>query len=119
VDVRITPYSTSTYSTRVAPKKTSTKISSFYSRESTQFDKLKRTSPTIQNKKLRSINNNSLLVLSKKNTSKPQFSIRITSSMIQPAATADKKGVLLYQQIERNKLFSNQSELVNRFNYRV
>ena len=42
----------------------------------------------------------------------------IPSNMQSPAA-ADKKGVLLYQQIERNKLFSNQSELLNRFNYKV
>ena len=39
--------------------------------------------------------------------------------MIQPPTVADKKGGLLYQQTEKNKLFSNQSELVNRFNFRV
>jgi len=117
VYVRITPYST--YSTLVAPKRTSAKINYSYNRNSSQLERAKRTSPNIQAKKTRSINNNSILILSKKNTSKPQFSIRITSSTIQPAAVADKNGVLLYQQIERNKLFSNQSELVNRFNYRV
>jgi len=76
-------------------------------------------------KDLRSSNNQSLLLLSKKNTHTPQYSIKATSDMIQPASmagtssVADKKNVLLYQQIERNKLFSNNSELVNRFNYKV
>lgn len=119
MDVRITPYSTLSNSTLVAPKKSSSKTNYLYSRDRTQFDKPKRTFPTIQTKKRRSINNNSLLVLSKKNSKQPQFSIKITSSFNQPLAAADKKGVLLYQQVERNKLFSNQSELVNRFNYKI
>jgi len=76
-------------------------------------------------KNLRSSNNNSLLLLSKKNSHTPQYSVKTTSNMIQPpsvagtSSVADKKNVLLYQQIERNKLFSNNSELVNRFNYKV
>lgn len=120
MDVRLTPYSArSTQSTLAAPRKTGTKTSYFYGHDQSQVSKSIRTLPTIQAKKTRSINNNSILVLSKKNISKPQFSIRTTSSVIQPATVADKKGVLLYQQVERNKLFSNQSELVNRFNYRV
>ncbi len=90
MDVRITPYSTQ--STLVAPRKTNAKTSSYFSRDRTQFEISKRTSPSIQAKKSRSINNNSILILSKKNTSRPQFSIRITSSVVQPAAVSDKKG---------------------------
>lgn len=120
MDVRITPYSPrSIQSTLVAPRKTGTKTSYYYGRDQSQVSKSIRTLPTIQGKKSQSINNNNLLVLSNKKSTKPQFSIKITSNIIQPAAVADKKGVLLYQQVERNKLFLNQSELVNRFNYKV
>lgn len=33
--------------------------------------------------------------------------------------TADKKGVLLYQQVEKNKITPNGIELLNRFNFKV
>ena len=33
--------------------------------------------------------------------------------------TADKKGVLLYQQVENNKIAPNEMELINRFNFKV
>lgn len=62
---------------------------------------------------------NNILILSKKGMNKPTLSIRTVSNNIQPPALADKKGVLLYQQIERNKLFSNGNELINRFNLKV
>ena len=120
MDVRITPYSTqSSYSTLLVPRKNSVKTNYSYNRDHSQLERLKPNISSLQSKKARSINNNSILVLSKRNSNKPKFSIRITSDMIQPPAAADKKGVLLYQQIERNKLFSNQSEVVNRFNYKV
>lgn len=80
-------------------------------------------------------NNNRLLLISKKNTNNPQFSLKITPNMNQPtnrfqasgfqtskfqtSSLADDKRVLLYQQIERNKLSSNGAELINRFNYRI
>ena len=114
MDVRITPSST-----LITPRKTSTQTNYYYGRNRTQFDKSKHTIPTIQAKIPHSVNNNNFLILSKKNTNKPQFSIKITSSMIQPPSVADKSGVLLYQQIERNKSLSNGAELINRFNYKV
>ena len=40
-------------------------------------------------------------------------------TLARPMEGADKKGVLLYQQIERNKLFSNGTELVNRFHFKA
>ena len=120
MDVRITPYSSkSSYSALVSPRKNSAKTSYFYSGDRPQFERSKSTSPSIQTKKPGAIDSNSILILSKRKSDNPNFSIKITSSMIQPPTVADKKGVLLYQQIERNKLFSNQSELVNRFNYKV
>ena len=36
-----------------------------------------------------------------------------------PIALADKKGILLYQQQERNNLLSSGHELVNRFHFKV
>lgn len=50
---------------------------------------------------------------------KTQHSIKQSSNIIQPKALVDKKGILLYQQIERNNLFSNNSELTNRFYFKV
>lgn len=74
------------------------------------------------NKNSRATNKNSLLALPKVNTLnsiKPKLSIKITSNLIQPQTQADRKGVLLYQQVERNKIFSNNSELINRFQFKV
>lgn len=58
-----------------------------------------------ENKKTNDLNN--ILVLSKK------------KSITQPTAVSDKKGVLLYQNVERDKLFSNGAELINRFHFKV
>lgn len=65
------------------------------------------------------LNTNNLLLISKKNTNSPQLSLKITPNINQTPNVSGEKKVLLYQQIERNKLFSNNSELVNRFNYKA
>ena len=58
-----------------------------------------------ENKKPNELNN--IFVLSKKN------------SIAQPTAVSDKKGVLLYQNVEKDKSFSNGGELINRFHFKV
>ena len=134
MDVRITPYSnlvqlsnsrsktSSVYNhNRPSSLNTSNSDSSnrtLLLRSKTRLDKPHDLKPA---KSIRS-NNNNLLLITKKNT-KPQFSLKmspnISSNMIQPPSVAGNKRVLLYQQIERNKLSSDGVELINRFNYRV
>lgn len=58
-------------------------------------------------KKTPKSNLNNLLVFSKK------------TPAIRSVATADKTGLILYQQVERNKLNSKGVELVNRFHFKV
>ena len=136
MDVRITPYS------RLVPlSKYHPKTNSVYSRNhpsslntsnndssnrilllksKTRLDRPHYLNPP---KNIRS-NNNNLLLITRKN-SKPQFSLNMSPNMIQPAnsvqtsSVAGNKKVLLYQQIERNKLSLGGAELINRFNYRV
>jgi len=43
---------------------------------------------------------------------------RITVEL-KPLGITDNKGVVLYQQVERNNVFSNKVELVNRFHHKV
>jgi len=64
-----------------------------------------------------------LLLISKKGASKPRVFLKVMPNLNQnisqtPAIPGNNK-VMLYQQIERNKSLSNNSELVNRFNYKV
>ena len=71
----------------------------------------------------RSSSINNLLLISRKGASKPRIFLNVTPNLNQsinqsPSISGNKK-VLLYQQIERNNLLSNNSELVNRFNYKV
>lgn len=130
MDVRITPYSN-----LVQLSNSRSKTSSVYSRNhsssyntpnsdssnrilllknNTRLDKPHYLKPA---KSIRS-NNNNLLLITRKN-SNPQFSLNMSPNMIQPPSVAGNKKVLLYQQIERNKLSSDGAELINRFNYRV
>lgn len=94
---------------------------SIFQQDRTHLEKPKYLLPT---KGLRS-NNNSLLLISKKDTSNPKLTIKITPNMMQPTnkfrteGLADDRRVLLYQQVERNKFSSNRAELINRFNYKV
>ena len=100
MDIRITPFSTS----RSQPKPNLTDNRNRF----TDFNK----SPATKSRRLflskipaKKLNN--ILVLSKKTT------------VAQPITVADKKGVLLYQQIEKNKLFSNGTKLINRFHLKT
>ena len=100
------------------------------SRSIFQQDRIRLEKPKylLPAKGLRS-NNNSLLLISKKDTNNPKFSIKITPNMVPPTnkfrtpgladSLADDRRVLLYQQVERNKFSSNGAELINRFNYKV
>lgn len=102
MDIRITPFST----LRSQPK---TNLADNRNRF-TDFNKSLATKPRqllLLTKKTPTKNLNNMLMLSKKTT------------MAQPIAVADKKGLLLYQQIERNKLFSNGTELTNRFHLKT
>jgi hypothetical protein len=97
VDIRITPFST----LRSQPK---TNLADNRNRF-TDFNKSPATKSRqllLSTNKTPTKNLNNILVLSKKTT------------VARPIAVADKKGLLLYQQIERNKLFSNGTELINR-----
>lgn len=136
MDVRITPFSNFASLTKARGKNNSVNIRDQFNslnRNKIQLDRLRsdkpRTTKTqfaiskhtlspVPAKKLRSANNG-LLVLSNNKSNPSRLSIKITSSRIQPPAVAEKKGVLLYQQLERNKLFSNGTELINRFNFKV
>ena len=74
-------------------------------------------------KKSRSIKTGNSLTSPKRNVFqpaiKPKLSIKITSNTVQPSIAMNKKGILLYQQTERNKLYANGTELINRFNFKV
>ena len=131
VDVRITPYSNLVPLSKYSPK-----TSSVYNRNRSESLNISNRAILLRNKtrldqpqylkpaKSLHSNNNNLLLITKKNT-KPQFSLKITPNIVQPtnkiqtSSVADAKRVLLYQQIERNKLSSNGAELINRFNYKV
>lgn len=71
-------------------------------------------------------NNNSLLNStnnisnkSKSDNTKLSLRLNVEPKQVQSQERGEKKGVLLYQQIERNKIFSVGSELINRFHYKV
>ena len=60
--------------------------------------------------------------LNQPSINKSRFSLELTSNTIQPMEIRtlnNKKGILLYQNIERDNLFSNNVELVNRFHYKI
>ena len=87
-------------------------------------NKPKANSALYNNKKLHSTNKIAIDVVPKVKTNKPniiksQLSLKTTSNVIQPSIQADKKGVLLYQQIEGDKIFLSGNELTNRFQFKV
>ncbi|MCW8899810.1 MAG: hypothetical protein OQK75_08435 [Gammaproteobacteria bacterium] len=116
-----------------------------YRQNSLQQDRthLNKSQNLIPAKSISSDNNNSLLLFANKQTNKPLYSMKTTSKVMQPtydvytpkgfntssrfntsssfttSGATNKKNILLYQQVEREKLFSNRAELVNRFNYKV
>ncbi len=125
MNVRITPFSN--LATQV---KTCVKTKPVYNRNRfaslntlhrgrTNLDKSKHAIASIATKKISSANKNNLLILSNNNIHKPRLPVKISSNMVQPATVTSKKRVLLYQQIERNKIFSNGAELINRFHFKV
>lgn len=147
MDVRITPYSNLIPLSKTRSNSVSRGVSSLgvsgsgvsrssisssdtSSRSIFQQDRIRLEKPKylLPAKGLRS-NNNSLLLISKKDTNNPKFSIKITPNMVQSTnkfrtpglanGLADDRRVLLYQQVERNKFSSNGAELINRFNYKV
>ena len=69
--------------------------------------------------------NKSLLILTKAKVAqplvhKPQLSIKLPSSTFQPInINNNRKGVLLYQQIERDNFISNRGDLINRFHFKI
>ena len=65
-----------------------------------------------------------LISIAKKKTSppelnKPRSALKISSKVVPLREAEEKKGILLYQQIERNKLFNNGNELVSRFHLKA
>lgn len=45
--------------------------------------------------------------------------LNVVPKQVQSQEVGEKRGVLLYQQIERNKIFSDGAELINRFYFKV
>ena len=99
-------------------------ITSFSSLTPLSKNKPKVNSDLYNNKKLHSTNKNTLDVVpkvkaKKSNIINAQLSLKTTSNIVQPSIQANKKGVLLYQQIEGDKIFLNGNELTNRFQFKV
>lgn len=101
MNVRITPLSS--FSSRPDHNKISIKQSN-YSRATTQ--------------KTRTTNN--YPIASNKNVNHNQVPLKITLNLSQsPTTLMSKKGIVIYQQIERDKIFSEGVELTNRFSKKV
>lgn len=62
----------------------------------------------------------SVLLLPANKLKQPTALLKISSPHIQTTSPLrNKSAMMLYQQIENNKMFTNGAELVNRFHYRV
>ena len=106
VDIRITPFSAARSQPKINIADNRNRLAHFSRSSPSNSKQLTSSSPARKNTATKSLND--ILVL----TNKPELA--------QPSTTiADKKGVMLYQQLERNKLFSNGTELINRFHFRV
>ena len=105
MDVRITSFSAYKTQPKIYRTDDPTRFSNF-NKSSTKKSKQLLLSP-ISTKQVSAKKLDNLLVLSKK------------TFVIQPRSGANKKGVLLYQQVERNKLFPSGVELTNRFHHKV
>jgi hypothetical protein len=105
MDMHITSFSTFKAQPKTSFTDNPTRFTNF-NKSSTKKSK-KLLLPPIATEKVSKKKLNNILILSKK------------TLVLQPKSGADKKGVLLYQQVERNKLFSNRSELINRFHHKV
>lgn len=111
MDIRITPLSY-----LASPGKPNTKINTRYSPNLSPLD---NHNYSIRTKSSPATSSNQFLILPKKNRYKSPLVSGVTLNIPQPNRIADKKGVLLYQQVEKNKLLSEQPELVNRFHFRI
>lgn len=114
MDIRITPYSHS-----VSAKKLSAATNGIINRNISPSVKSNYAIPFTQTKKPRSTNKQSFLILSKNNINKPALPLSTASNIAQASGITDKKGVLLYQQIERNKVLPGNYELINRFHLKT
>lgn len=114
MEIRITPFSF-----LASPGSSKTKTNAIFNRNKTPLDKPSYSNHSIRTKKTGSTNAKHFLILPKKNVNKLPVPPGISLSIPQQDSISDKKGILLYQQVERNKLFSNQSELVNRFHFKA
>ena len=135
MDVRVTPISISRFTTskkckpgtpsvyqqkRISPHNTGHTTALGDTNQNVLVTKRNRLDkPQTFNTSKRINSNNNLLLVSKKGASKPRVFLKVIPNIHQSATVPAKKKVLLYQQIERNKLLENNSELVNRFNYKV
>jgi len=107
VNIRITPFTTSNTQSKI--DQTPKPIRFINPNKSTT------TKSTTTKSKL-------LLIPAKKQTTKLNNTFLLTNKktmLVRPVVVADKKGVFLYQQIERDKSFLNGSELINRFHFKV
>ena len=102
VDIRITPFSTFSSHPKTSLADNRNRFTHINKSPATKPKQLLLSTNKIPTKNL-----NNIFVLSRKST------------LVQPIAVTDKKGIFLYQQIERNKLFSNGAELVNRFHLKT
>ena len=96
-----------------------TPLSSFSSRPDQNRISIKQANyPTTTAKKTRTTND--LVIVENKNVKQAQLPLNMTSNSFQaPTTLMSKKGIVTYQQIEREKLFSEGIELTNRFSKRV
>lgn len=87
-----------------------------------KIDRTSKPNRFISPNKSTTTKSKSLLLPSKKQTKKLNNIFLLTNKktmLVRPVVVADKKGVLLYQQIERDKSFLNGSELINCFHFKV
>lgn len=101
MEIRVTPFSNFPSATKKSAKQGYTHFHS------------KKPKPSIH-----------LIGIAKKKTSplelnKPRSALKISSKVLPLREAEEKKGILLYQQIERNKMFNNGNELVSRFHFKA
>ena len=120
MDIRITPLAKITVIAKPKLKSTLKSIQELNYPRFTAEKKLKHPAQTtfITGKK---IPNDHFLILSKKESNRPQLNVKPLFSENHLSTLTNKRGVnrvLLYQKIENNKQLHG-AELVNRFNYKV
>ena len=105
VDIRITPYRISSTQLQLARRP--------QSQQSNRF--INPNKPSLTKPKL-------ILIPEKQQTKKLNSLFIVTNKrplLAQPVTLGNKKEILLYQQIERDKSFSDRAELVNRFHFKT